>query len=232
MKVSAIIAAAGRGRRMGGKQNKQFLRLGNDMILNLTLQQLDQIEEIKELIVVVGASEVKFCLEEIFAKGNFQTPYRVIAGGKERQDSVRAGLAVLSHTTDYVLIHDGARPLITKELIKNALKTAKEKGTAVLAVPVKDTIKVVDQEGYVKSTPERATLRAVQTPQIFRKDLICAAYEKAEQTGFYGTDDASLVEAMGVPVFLVEGSYENIKITTPEDLLLAEEILRRRSKCG
>lgn len=229
MKISAIIPAAGQGKRMGMGQNKVHLTLGNETILTLTLKIFDQLDEVEELIVVVRPDEVEACLEQIFLPGRFQKPYKVVAGGKERQDSVKAGLAVLSRHTDFVLIHDGARPLITNDLIQGALEAAALHGTAVLAVPVKDTIKVVQANGFVKQTPERSTLRAVQTPQIFSRALICRAYEHATETGILGTDDASLVEALGESVYLVSGSYENIKITTPEDLLLAESILRRRS---
>lgn len=231
MKISAIIPAAGQGKRMGVGQNKVYLTLGNETILTSTLKIFDRLEVVEELIVVVRPEEVETCLEQILLPGMFQKPYKVVAGGKERQDSVKAGLAVLSNTTDFVLIHDGARPLVTEELLKNALEAAVEHGTAVLAVPVKDTIKVVQSNGFVDQTLERSTLRSVQTPQIFRRELICQAYDRAAETGLVGTDDASLVEALGEPVQLVPGSYENIKITTPEDLLLAESILRRRSQC-
>lgn len=232
MRVSAIVAAAGQGSRMGAKVSKQYLKVNDQKILALTIQLLDHIQDVVELIVVVPASDVTFCQEEIFAKIDIQTPYKIVPGGKERQDSVYAGLVALSHESDFVLIHDGARPLITIERIQYALKEAKIHGTAVLAVPVKDTIKVVTADGFVQSTPERSTLRAIQTPQIFRRELILKAYEQAFQVGYVGTDDASLLEAIGESVYLVPGSYENIKITTPEDLLVAEEILRRRVQCG
>lgn len=231
MKISVIIPAAGQGRRMGMGQNKVHLSIGSETILTLTLQIFDRLDVVEELIIVVRPEEAETCLQQVLLPGAFQKPYKVVAGGKERQDSVRAGLAVLSHRSDFVLIHDGARPLVADELIQGALQAALEHGTAVLAVPVKDTIKIVRPNGFVEKTPERSALRAVQTPQIFRRELICRAYEYADRTGFLGTDDASLVEAMGEPVFLVPGSYENIKITTPEDLLLAESILRRRSSC-
>lgn len=231
MRVSAIIPAAGQGKRMGSGRNKVYLPLDDQPILALTLQQLDAIDEIAELIVVVRSEEVEPCHSEIFSNGKFTKPYKVIVGGKERQDSVKAGLAALEADTDFVLVHDAARPLITGELIADALDKAQMYGSAVLAVPVKDTIKVIKSDGFVETTLERSALRAVQTPQIFRREIICKAYEFAEQNGCIATDDASLVEAMGEPVFLVSGSYENIKITTPEDILLAKEILRRRSKC-
>lgn len=232
MKVSALIAAAGQGKRMGAKANKQYLMVNNQRILNLTLLQLDKIAQVMELIILVPAVELDFCQKLICDDINLKTPWKLIPGGQERQDSVYAGLAALSSATDYVLVHDGARPLITGELIENVLLKAEKDGAAVLAVPVKDTIKVADSSGVVKYTPERDSLWAIQTPQVFQRELICQAYKESILTGYYGTDDASLVEALGHPVSLVLGSYENIKITTPEDLLLAEEILRRREKCG
>ena len=231
MKVSAIVPAAGQGKRMGNTQNKIYLPLNGEPILTRTLAQLDAVPEIAELIIPVRADEVQWCIDEIFSGGRFTKPYKVIVGGKERQDSVLAGLAALSSEADFVLVHDAARPLITGELIAEALQAAELYGSAVLAVPVKDTIKMINSDGFVDKTLERSTLRAIQTPQIFRRDIISKAYEYAVETGLAVTDDASLVEAMGEPVFLVSGSYENIKITTPEDLLLAGEILRRRFEC-
>ena len=232
MKVSALIAAAGQGKRMGTKANKQYLRINGQRILTLTLKQLDKIAEIIQLIIIVPAAEVDFCREMLWAETDLQTPWEIIPGGQERQDSVYSGLAALSCVADYVLIHDGARPLITEQLITNVLEQAQVHGAAVLAVPVKDTIKVVNSSGFVQYTPERASLWAVQTPQVFQRDLICKAYNQAVLSGHYGTDDASLIEAMGHSVSLVLGSYENIKITTPDDLLLAEVIFERREKCG
>lgn len=228
MRVSAIIPAAGQGKRMGSNLNKIYLPLNGQPLLALTLQQLDEVPEICEFIVPMREDEVEACIAEIFLEGKYKKPYKVIVGGKERQDSVRAGLAALSSESDFVLVHDAARPLITGELITNVLKAAQEYGSAILAVPVKDTIKVIKSDQFVETTLDRSNLRAVQTPQVFRRDIICRAYEFAVRNNIIATDDASLIEAMGEPVFLVSGSYENIKITTPEDLLLAEEILRRR----
>lgn len=227
MRVSAIVPAAGQGKRMGGSQNKVYLSLGNKTILESTIAVLSEVQEIVEVIVVVRAEEVETC-QDLMAGGTQKKPYKVIAGGTERQDSVEAGLAVLCEDVEYVMIHDGARPLITLDQIREAFRAVKKHGTAVLAVPMKDTVKVVREDGFVEQTLVRSSLRAVQTPQIFPRKMIVEAYKNARKSGIVATDDASLVEAMGESVYLVPGSYENIKITTPEDMLLAEEILRRR----
>ncbi len=149
-------------------------------------------------------------------------------GGKERQDSVRAGLDVLDEKTKWVVVHDGARPLLLLSEMEEIIRRAFELEAAIAAVPVKDTIKQVDSAGKVMSTPPRNTLWSVQTPQVFRKELLAKAHRIALETGYVGTDDASLVERLGEQVYVVMGSYENIKITTPEDVEIALSILKRR----
>ncbi|CAN7210834.1 2-C-methyl-D-erythritol 4-phosphate cytidylyltransferase [Paenibacillus sp. LjRoot56] len=224
-KLGVIIVAAGKGSRMGTAESKQYLQLGKKPILVHTLQLFQNIHEVDEIILVVGADDVARC-------SGYVTSYAltkvtcVLAGGAERQDSVRQGLHALQEGTQWVLVHDGVRPFVKKEHMFDCLKKAQEIGAAVLAVPVKDTIKVVDAaDKRIQSTPDRRSLWAIQTPQAFRLSLLQEAHEKAQQDKFMGTDDASLVERLGAAVHVVEGDYYNIKITTPEDLPWAEWIL-------
>lgn len=231
-KVIAIIPAAGKGKRMGGQLNKQFLMLNQVPALIHTLQVFAQIPLLDEIIVVSASDEIEYC-RNVIDLNNVPKVSQVVAGGNERQQSVYNGLLCCPEDTDIVLIHDGARPLITKELINVAIDSAREFGAVSVAVPVKDTVKVVDEQGFVLETPERDHLWLIQTPQAFHYDIIMKAHRKALKDNFTGTDDAGLVENTDRPVKLIMGSYENIKITTPEDLILAEAILTRRiNKCG
>ncbi|MFD2703713.1 2-C-methyl-D-erythritol 4-phosphate cytidylyltransferase [Paenibacillus shunpengii] len=211
----AVIVAAGKGTRMGYAESKQFLLLQDKPIFIHTLEVFSRVSRIKEMIVVTGAADVKRC-EEWIHKFGLEAQVRVTAGGSERQDSVYAGLKQL--TSDYVLVHDGVRPFVTPELIENCMEAAMEHGAAVLAVPVKDTIKQVNEEGIIMSTPDRRSLWSIQTPQAFRLSALLEAHERAMQEAFLGTDDAMLIERLGKQVKVVEGRYTNIKITTPDDL--------------
>jgi 2-C-methyl-D-erythritol 4-phosphate cytidylyltransferase len=228
MNIAVIIPAAGKGKRMQAGLNKQYLYLGNKPVLYHTLKAFDEIKGFSEIVLVVGEEEFDLCQREIMDRFSFQNKVRLVAGGAERQDSVRNGLLSLKQDTDLVLIHDGARPLVTKELIQNAIAVGRKEEACILAVPVKDTIKVLDETGYIKETPERHYVWAAQTPQVFSYDLILKAHLKAKEEGFVGTDDSMLVERLGRSVKTVLGSYDNIKITTPHDLITAEQILRRR----
>jgi 2-C-methyl-D-erythritol 4-phosphate cytidylyltransferase len=156
----------------------------------------------------------------------------VLAGGKERQDSIWEGLKKVPSDCGIVIIHDGARPLVTRRLIESSIEAAQRYGAVVTAIPLKDTVKLVSREREVIETPVRHTLMTIQTPQAFRFDVIRKAYEKAYRDGFYGTDDSSLVERIGIKVRVIPGTYENLKITTPEDLLLAEVLLKQRKNKG
>lgn len=225
--VSAIFPAAGQGRRMHAGCNKVFLELAGEPILVRTLRQFSQVKEIGELIVVAGAGEeddVRAMLTNAEARARF-APWRVVTGGSERQYSVWNGLKVSSPGADVVLVHDAARPLIRPEVIEHVIARARCTGGAIAAMPSKDTVKVVDAQNCVTATPDRRTLWCVQTPQGFCRDLLIAANEKAMADHFLGTDDASLVERLGAPVEVVEGGYENIKVTTPGDLIIAEALL-------
>ncbi|WP_434749248.1 2-C-methyl-D-erythritol 4-phosphate cytidylyltransferase [Paenibacillus amylolyticus] len=213
-----VIVAAGRGTRMGTTESKQFLLLQDKPVFIHTLEVFATLDEIREMILVTGAADVERCLKWV-KEYQLESRVRVIPGGKERQHSVHEGLRALG--TDWVLVHDGVRPFVTREHIRDCMAVAASGGGAVLAVPVKDTIKQVNAEGIVTATPDRSSLWSIQTPQAFRLSSLLEAYESAEQDGFLGTDDAMLAERQGMSVKVVEGSYTNIKLTTPEDLQYA-----------
>ena len=171
-----------------------------------------------------------FCRKEIVNKYKLSKVAKIVAGGKERQDSVAKGLACIGDGFNLVLVHDGVRPLVSQAVINRVIYAAKENGAAIAAVPIRDTIKAVSSEGWVDQTLERSKLWSVQTPQAFRYNLLKAAYAKAESDGFSATDEALLVEHLGHPVRVVKGSTQNIKITTPGDLDIAEAIAVAKSK--
>jgi 2-C-methyl-D-erythritol 4-phosphate cytidylyltransferase len=225
MKVHALIPAAGAGRRMGGDTSKQYLALAGRPILAHTLTLFQNHPSIDNIVLIAPAEEIPFCRDDIVTPFHFDKVSQIVAGGEERQDSVRNGLqACGAAADDIVLIHDGVRPLLPSELIDAAIATAADTGASLVAVPAKDTIKIVDQ-GKVVQTPDRSTLWQAQTPQAFRCQIIASAHEKAYKEGYRATDDAQLAEWIGQPVTVVPGSYCNLKITTPEDLLLAESFL-------
>ncbi len=225
-KVASIIAAAGKGSRLGGSISKQYRNLRGRPLLAHTINIFENLTAVKEIIIVARKDELNLCNKLITSEG-FNKVSAVVSGGSWRQDSVYRGFKALSSSTDFVVVHDGARPLLTYDIFNRVLDAAVEYGAAVPAVPVKDTIKISDDESFVKSTLDRTRLRAVQTPQIFRYGILYEAYRLARQK-WAATDEAFLVEAAGYRVKMVTGDYENIKITTQEDLLLAEIILERR----
>jgi len=229
MKATVLVPAAGMGRRMGTSVNKQYLDLAGRPVLAHTLDLFQQHPAIDSIYPILPADEIAFGHTEIVARYGIDKVRRIVAGGAERQDSVRNGLTALQEdgalaADDIVLIHDGARPLLDAELIPQIIAAAHQSGACIVAIPAKDTIKQV-QNRQILSTPDRSSLWQAQTPQAFRFELILSANENAEQTGFRGTDDASLVEHLGEPVTLLEGNSRNLKITTPEDLLIAEALL-------
>lgn len=226
--TTAIITAAGQGKRMAANINKQYLKLLDKPVLAYTLEVFENHPYIESVIVVAKEEEIQICIDQIIKPYHFQKVTKVVAGGKERQDSVWEGIKVLPAECELVVVHDGARPLITPEIITNTYGVAIKEGAAIAAVPVKDTIKRVSFENDVQETIPREELWSIQTPQIFKKELLVAAYEWAYKQGFYGTDDASLVELLGKKVKVVMGSYDNIKITTPEDLVIGSSVLQRR----
>lgn len=229
MKAAAVITAAGSGRRMGACIKKPYIMLQGLPLLCHTLRVFAAAEGIAQLIVTVSPGDEGYCRREVVACCGMQKPVSVVAGGDRRQDSVRNGLAALEHDIDMVMIHDGARPFVTRAMIAEALEVTAAKRATTAAVPVKDTVTMVARDtGVIERTLERDRLYLIQTPQTFERALICQAHRRAQAEGFAGTDDAGLVERLGVPVAVIRGSYDNIKITTQEDLLFAEAILRGR----
>ncbi|MCT4618544.1 MAG: 2-C-methyl-D-erythritol 4-phosphate cytidylyltransferase [Marinisporobacter sp.] len=226
--VSVIIAAAGRGKRMNSNMNKQYLNLCNKPVLAHAIEAFEQSVYIDEIIVVTHPEEIQYCKERIIDSFGFKKVTKVIGGGFERQESILNGLKAVDEKCDIVAIHDGARPFIKGETIIDSIDAAIKYKAVGVGVPVKDTIKVVDEEKNIKNTPDRKTIWAIQTPQVFDYKLVLKAHEKAIEDGYQGTDDTVLVERIGEDVKLVMGSYENIKITTPEDLYIGEAILQNR----
>lgn len=225
--VSVIIVAGGSGKRMGMSIKKQYILLDEKEVLAHTIEAFNNCTFIDEIIVVVGEEEIEYTQENIIKKYGYTKVKQVVAGGKERQDSVYNGLINTDSHSKYVMIHDGARPFIGKDTISRALEVVKQNKACVVAVPVKDTIKVVNNESKViEHTPKRETLWSVQTPQCFEKEMLLAAYAFAHQTNLAVTDDSMLVEAYGKKVYIVEGEYTNIKITTKDDLILGKAILQ------
>jgi 2-C-methyl-D-erythritol 4-phosphate cytidylyltransferase len=222
MKVSAIIPAAGMGIRMGSNIPKQFLLLDGKPILHHTLTVLDQCSVVNEIVLVVSEKEIENSRQPI--QDSHPKVTRIIAGGKERQDSVYNGLQSLDSETDIVVVHDGVRPFVSADLIHETVEAARDFGAAITAIPVSDTIKKVNEEGLVECTVDRNGLWRVQTPQTFQVSLLKDAFAKAQADNFYGTDEGALIEYLGREVKVVSGSEFNIKITRPEDLVLGEKI--------
>ena len=220
-----IIVAAGSGSRMNMGINKQFIKLKDKEIIVYTLEKFYKHKNIDEIVVVVKEQEAEFFKKEIIDKYNFEN-IKIAYGGKERQNSVYNGLKMLDKKCDIVLVHDGARPFISQQLIDKCIEEAKSHNAVVVGVPVKDTIKVINEDNDIVDTPERSKLWAVQTPQTFNYDILVKSYEDAFKNKFYGTDDAMLVERIGYKVKMIEGSYNNIKITTQEDLNIGTQILQ------
>ncbi len=220
-----VIVAAGTGSRMKKDINKQFIKLKNKEIVAHTIEKFYNSENIDDIVVVIREDEEKYFNKNIKEKYGF-ADIKVAHGGNERQDSVFNGIKMLKKECDVVLIHDGARPFVTDDIIKRSINKANENNAIVVGVKVKDTIKVVSDNGNIVDTPNRSYLWAVQTPQVFKYDIITKAYQDAYNNNYYGTDDAMLVERIGYNVKMIEGSYNNIKITTQEDLEFGEQILK------
>ncbi len=233
---TAIVLAAGAGKRMQSTVAKQYMLLNEKPIIWYALEAFEKSDIIHNVILVVGAGEIPYCRQEIVEKYSFSKVTAVIEGGSERFLSVWEGLKrLVPQTGNYVFIHDGARPFVNEKIIRDAYEAVKKYGACVVGMPVKDTIKVVDEEEFAAQTPNRKSLWAVQTPQVFDGKLIFEAYEKLineleelKKQGVEITDDAMVVETMAHrSVKLIHGSYENIKITTPEDIIIAQSFLNR-----
>jgi len=222
---SAVVAAAGSSSRMGG-ENKLFMPLSGIPVLARTLLDLNNSELVDEIIVAARQEDL-VAVADMCKRYSITKPVKVICGGSCRLESVLAAAMECREDAAFIAVHDGARPLAGPELIDRVIAHAFRTNAAAPAVDVKDTIKVV-KDGVVVSTPDRSALRAVQTPQVFDAQLLRAALQSARDAGAAVTDDCSAVERLGKEIYLVDGSYENIKITTPEDLFQAEEILQRR----
>ena len=224
-KYTAIVLSAGKGSRMGSSVHKQYLLLCGRPVIYYTLKAFEE-SPVDEIVLVTGEGEEEYCRKEIVEKYKLHKVTKIVKGGKERYHSVFQGLSACEHT-DYVLIHDGARPFIEQEVIRHTMDEVQKKHACIAAVPVKDTIKKVDENGKVEDTPPRKSLYTVQTPQSFSYSLIYDSYQKMIADGREDvTDDEMVVEAYGkVTVYVIDGSYRNFKITTPEDLEMAEFML-------
>ncbi|OQW96597.1 MAG: 2-C-methyl-D-erythritol 4-phosphate cytidylyltransferase [Desulfobacteraceae bacterium A6] len=223
--VYAVIVAAGKGVRMKCTTLKQYLELEGVPLLSITLKAFDKCSLIDEIILVVPSGDIGFCLEKIINPAGIQKKVTPVAGGLKRQDSVYNGLLAVDEKVSTVVIHDGVRPFINPSIIEECIREAVLHGACILGLPVSDTLKLADGSGYIKKTLERDSVWLAQTPQAFDYSLIKKAHDRARKEGFKGTDDASLVERIGEKVKIIRGSIENIKITTPEDLVIARAIL-------
>lgn len=223
MRVGAIVLAAGKGSRMKAGINKQFLEIDKKPILYYSLDMLEKNNKIDVIVVVCSLEEQDIIKSCIIDKYGFKKVKKLVAGGNERKDSVLNGLKVMDDV-DMVLIHDGARPFINNRIIDEGIEYTLKFNCCACGVMPTDTIKVMDVDGFSKYTPKRSDLIAVQTPQCFKYDLIRECHKKVNRDGIEVTDDTSVVECFGHKVYLYEGSYNNIKITTPKDMIMAKEI--------
>jgi 2-C-methyl-D-erythritol 4-phosphate cytidylyltransferase len=212
---------------MGRDTKKPYLKIGSKPILAHTIEVFEKSFLVDDIFIVVADEDRKRCEEEVINPYHFHKVSDVLAGGKTRQASVFNALQRTSDDTDIIVVHDGVRPFVTAKIIAAAVESASQYGAAIAAVPVKDTIKVADQDNFVQSTLDRSQLWAIQTPQVFRREILMKAHLQAWEHNIDATDDAALVEQLGYKVKLVMGSYRNIKITTPEDLVVAETLIAR-----
>ena len=225
-KICTLIPAAGEGNRLKSAVKKPYVALAQKPILTHTIQRFEQNTAVDEIFVLVNEADFEMCRATVLAPYAFQKVQPLVAGSATRQQSVHNGVRALPADTDFVIVHDGVRPFVTDETIFACLDAAAEWGAAVAAVPVKETIKMANAEDFIVETPPRERLWTVQTPQVFRKSLLEKAHQIAEKKQLTATDDAALVEHLGHPVKLVNGSYANVKITTPEDLRIANVFLQ------
>ena len=226
---TAIILAAGKGSRMNAGMNKQFILLSGKPLLAHTLEAFQNCRAIDSIILVAGREELKLCQEQIVDVYGFDKVDKLVEGGSVRQQSVFNGIMQLQENCSVVVIHDGARPIVPGRIIERCIEGAEEYGAVSAGIPAKETIKVLDSKGFVKYTPERDKVWITQTPQAFKPEIIRKAHKSAAAEGISGTDDAFLVEITGMKVKMIECSYENIKVTTPEDIIIAETLMSKNS---
>jgi 2-C-methyl-D-erythritol 4-phosphate cytidylyltransferase len=224
LKTIAIIVAAGAGKRIKGELPKQFLTLGDKPILAHTIDKFERCDLIDQIILVVPEDYMGYCSQAIVDKFSFRKIKKIVCGGKERQDSVYLGLKACPGNSSIVAIHDGVRPFISSDKISESVRLCQTKKAVVLAISPKDTVKRAEN-GMVVTTLDRNKLCLVQTPQVFEYELILDAHQRAKEDGFVGTDDSALVERLGNQVTIMEGDYQNIKITTAADLMTAKRLL-------
>ena len=225
-RVAAIIPAAGKGKRMGAERPKQFLELGDKPILAFTLEAFEKAESISAVILVVPPQDVDFCVENVVKRYGLSKVVIVLGGGEKRQDSVRIGLEATGGRYDLVVIHDGVRPFVRPDFIESIVSVAETRGAVIAGIPANDTVKEIGQGRRILKTWERERLWLAQTPQVFRYSILLEAHQRARTQGWdNATDDAQLVEKMGVTVYVMECSPLNIKVTTPADLLIARAIM-------
>lgn len=235
MKTTAIVLAAGSGSRMHSEVKKQYMEIGGKPLVYYSLYTMEH-SFIDDIVLVVSPGDVEYVHKEIVDKFGFSKVRTIVEGGKQRYNSVQLGLQAVDSDCDYVFIHDGARPFVTQQILERSFDAVSKYKACVVGMPVKDTIKISDKEGYAANTPDRSTVWAVQTPQVFEYSFIKRLYDKliAEESvliahGINITDDAMVVETYSdQKVKLVEGDYTNIKVTTPDDIVLAENILEHR----
>jgi 2-C-methyl-D-erythritol 4-phosphate cytidylyltransferase len=225
----AIVPAAGLGLRMGGAVRKQFRSLGGLPLLVHSLRVFQSSPVIDAVILAVPEADLDYCRREIVESHGFTKVARVVAGGRERQDSVRNALGVVDERANVIVIHDAVRPCVTDAMVTQVVEAAAGDGAAIIALPMRDTVKQVGGDRLIERTIDRKPLWLAQTPQAFRRDWLDEAHRKAQAEGLAATDDAYLVEWMGHPVRVIEGNGENIKVTRPEDLIIAEAILASRT---
>lgn len=225
----AVVPAAGKGLRMGGAVPKQFLSLGGEPIVVHSLRALQSAACIHDIILAVPSADLDYCRNDLIVRYGFSKVTKVVPGGQERQDSVRLGLEQVPEETEIVLVHDAVRPFVTVAMIEDVVAAARQHGGAIIALPMRDTVKQVGPDHLIQRTVDRQPLWLAQTPQAFRMDWLREAHQKAKVEGVPATDDAFLFEWMGHPVVVVEGSGENIKVTRPEDMVIGEAILASRA---
>lgn len=227
-KIVALVPAAGRGLRMGGSVPKQYLAIGGLPLIVHSLRALQAAPSIDAIILAVPSADIAYCRSDIVDAHRFAKVTQIVSGGDERQDSVRNALALVDERVEIVVVHDAVRPFVTVQMIEDVVKKARAVGAAIIALPMRDTVKEVGPDGVIRRTVDRQPLWLAQTPQAFRRDWLFEAHRKARLEGIKATDDAYLLEWAGRPVSVVEGSGDNIKVTRPEDMVIGESILASR----